>query len=212
MTEAILPSDLLPLPLPYVPRAAIFDCDGTLIDTMPLHYQAWRETVEPLGAVLPEDLFYAWSGVTAHEITIRLNRDQGLAMAVEETVFNKEERYRALIPLAQPIPLVVAEVYRFHTAGVPLAIASGGMNYVVKESLEATGLLRFFKALATADDVVHGKPAPDVFLLAAERLGVEPATCVVYEDGDAGLEAAHRAGMRAVDVRPFLPPRISAAL
>lgn len=201
------PLDLLPLPLPFVPGAAIFDCDGTLIDTMPLHFEAWSATLDPLGASFPEETFYAWGGVTAREIIERLNQQQGLSIPVDETVHIKEERYRLLIPQAQPIVAVVEEVRRFQSAGIPIAVASGGIREVVEESLRGTGLFSLFQAIATANDVANGKPAPDVFLVAAERLGVAPDTCVVYEDADAGLEAARRAGMRAVDVRPFLAVR-----
>ena len=95
----------------------------------------------------------------------------------------------------------VADIARAHHGQVPIAVASSGMGRVVTKTLTAVGLLPLFDVIVTADDVTHGKPAPDLFLLAAERLGVAPADCIVYEDGDPGLEAARRAGMRAVDVR-----------
>ncbi len=202
-TEADAPLILLPLPLPFIPGAAIFDCDGTLADTMPLHYVAWRETLDALGCPFPEAQFYAWGGVTAFEIIRRLNEEHGLAMPVVETAHVKEARFAELIPQATVLAPVVAEAARFR--GIcPIAVSSGGLRVVVEETLRAIGILDWFPVITCADDVRHGKPEPDVFLLAAERLGVAPADCVVYEDAPAGLEAARRAGMRAVDVTPYV--------
>jgi len=95
----------------------------------------------------------------------------------------------------------VADIARAHHGRVPMAVASSGFGRVVRETLTATGLIALFDVIVTADDVMHGKPAPDLFLLAAERLGAAAADCIVYEDGDPGLEAARRADMRAVDIR-----------
>ena len=193
---------LVTRPFDFVPGGAIFDCDGTLADTMPLHYQAWRDTLEPTGCPFPEDLFYAWGGVTAHEIAVRLNEKYNCTLDPDATAHAKEETYRLLIPQVGPVPAIVAEVQRLH-GRCPLAVASGGMRIVVEETLTILGLSSYFNAIITAEDYRHGKPAPDIFLLAAERLGVPPDTCIVYEDSPAGLLAAHRAGMRAVDVRPY---------
>jgi HAD superfamily hydrolase (TIGR01509 family) len=194
---------LVPMPLPFTPAGAIFDCDGTLADTMPLHYLAWRETLDPLGCPFPEEQFYAWGGVTAFEIVERLNDEHGMAMPVEATALAKEENYRRLVPQVQPIPAVVAEARRL-AALCPVAVASGGIREVVQETLRTLGLADLFPILATADDVLRGKPEPDVFLVAAKRLGVLPEGCVVYEDSPAGIEAARRAGMRAVNVLLYL--------
>lgn len=191
------------MPLSFVPAGAIFDCDGTLADTMPLHYVAWREVLDKIGCPFPETQFYAWGGVTAKEIVARLNAEHGLTMPVEETAHIKEETYRLLIPQVKPIEAVVAEVVRLH-GKCPLAVASGGQRDVVEQTLRSLDLLHYFDALATSEDVVYGKPAPDVFLVAAARLGVEPTECVVYEDAPAGLEAAHRAKMKAVNVLQHL--------
>ena len=194
----------LALPFDFVPGGVIFDCDGTLADTMPLHYRAWREVLEPTGCPFPENLFYAWGGVTAREIAERLNARYGRSLEAETLAHTKERRYRDLIPLVQPVEVIVAEVRRLH-GRCPMAVASGGMREMVTETLKILGLSPYFNAVVTSEDVARGKPEPDTFLLAAERLGVPATDCIVYEDSDLGLEAARRAGMRAVDVRPYLP-------
>lgn len=194
---------LLSLPYDFVPEGAIFDCDGTLADTMPLHYKAWCETLAPTGCPFPEETFYAWGGVTAWEIVARLNAQNGFTLDPETVAQAKEAAYGLLIPQVGPVAVIVAEMRRLH-GRCPLAVASGGMRAVVIETLETLGLTAYFDAVVGAEDVARGKPEPDVFLLAAERIGVSPSACIVYEDSPTGLEAARRAGMRAVDVRPHL--------
>lgn len=197
---------LLPFPLAEIPKAAIFDCDGTLADTMPLHYGAWRETLTSLGlppTVFPEEQFYAWGGVTAKEIMERLNAIHGLTLDPETVAHRKEMVYRKLIPTVRPIEKIVAEARRFY-GKCPIAVASGGMRVLVQETLETIGVSDLFEIVVGSEDVRDGKPAPEVFLTAASRLGVEAGDCVVYEDAPAGLEAARRAGMRAVNVLDYL--------
>jgi HAD superfamily hydrolase (TIGR01509 family) len=196
---------LIPMPIDFVPAGAIFDCDGTLADTMPLHYRAWRQTLDAYGLphVFPEEQFYAWGGVTAVEIMRRLNEQHGLSVPPEEAAHRKEATYSHLIPYLTPIGKVLDEARRLH-GKCPLAIASGGMHAVVEETLRTLGIRDLFAAVATADDVARGKPEPDVFLLAAERMGVPASGCVVYEDAPAGIEAARRAGMKAVNVLDYL--------
>jgi HAD superfamily hydrolase (TIGR01509 family) len=191
------------LPYPFIPGGAIFDCDGTLADTMPLHYRAWCDTLAPAGCPFPEETFYAWGGVTAEEIVERLNALHGRQMSPAETAVAKENLYRGLIPQVGPVAAIVAEARRLH-GRCPLAVASGGMRVMVAETLEILGIRPLFDVVVTAEDVTRGKPDPEPFLLAAARLGVPAPECVVYEDSPAGLEAARRAGMRAVDVRPHL--------
>ena len=193
------------MPLPFTPGAIIFDCDGTLADTMPLHYKAWRETLDALGCPFPEAQFYAWGGVPAREIIERLNAEHGLSLPPMETAHRKEAAYFLLLPQVRPIAEVVAEAARFR--GVcPLAVASGGLRFVVEATLDTLGIRDWFEVIATADDVDRGKPNPDIFLFAAQRLGVTPADCVVYEDAPAGWEAARRAGMPVVDVTRYVGP------
>jgi beta-phosphoglucomutase family hydrolase len=185
-------------------RGAIFDCDGTLAHTMPLHYRAWVETLDEAGAAMSEQLFYDLGGVPTAQIVRILNERFGYTLDVEAIAHDKEVRYEALLHEAPPVEKVCALVHEYH-GQFPLAVASGGLRRLVDRTIEGLGLTAYFDAVCTAEDVEHGKPAPDLFLLAAQRLGVEPADCVVFEDSDLGLEAARRAGMQGIDIRPWIP-------
>ena len=183
---------------------AIFDCDGTLADTMPLHYRAWVETLAPHNVEFAEQLFYDLGGVPTLDIVHILNERFGYGLDPEAIAHAKEERYETLLPQAAPVPKVVELVRAYH-GQVPQAVASGGLRRLVDKTVAALGLTDHFHAVCTAEDVARGKPEPDLFLLAAERMGVTPQGCVVFEDSDLGLEAARRAGMIGIDVRPWVP-------
>src|SRR5438874_10116034 len=191
------------LELPAGIEGVIFDCDGTLADTMPLHYRAWAETLALTGAEMSEALFYELGGVGTEEIVRILNARHGCHLPVAETAAAKERRYEELLPQAPAIRPVVALARSLH-GRLPLAVASGGIRRLVDKTLAALDLTHCFRAIRTVDDVANGKPAPDLFLSAAAALGVPPERCLVYEDSDLGLEAARRAGMRWVDVRPIV--------
>ena len=195
----------MPLPLPFIPGGLLFDCDGTLADTMPLHYRAWRATLDQAGhqTLFPEAQFYAWAGVPAYEILERLSQEHGVTLALAELTHEKEMAYQKLIPELTPIAPVLAEVRRFY--GVcPMGVVSGGMRELVEETLDVLGVRACFEVVVGSAEVKRGKPEPEGMLLAARTLGVEPSACVVYEDAAAGIEAARRAGMRAVDITRFI--------
>ena len=177
--------------------AFIFDCDGTLADTMGLHYRAWLEEVRSRGGDFAEDLFYSLGGVPAPGVVEFLNHRYKLAMPVEETATLKEARYEAMIPQIKPIQPVV-DFMLGKSGRYPLAVGSGGYKAIVQATLEALGIRQHFQAVVTYEDVTHHKPAPDTYLLAAELLGVEPARCLVFEDTPLGVQCAHNAGMQCV--------------
>ena len=180
--------------------AYLFDCDGTLADTMPLHYRAWRATLDPLGCPFPEELFYSLGGTPTDGVVEFLNQRNGLALPPMETAVAKEQRFLELIPEVGPVESVVAVARAAHARGLPMAVASGGFRRVVEEILVALAIRDWFGAVVGGDEVPHGKPAPDTYLEAARQLGVDPAACLVFEDTRIGLDAAAAAGMAAVFV------------
>ncbi len=181
-------------------QALIFDCDGTLADTMPLHYQTWCETLNPLGLSFPEPLFYAWAGVPTRDIIRRLAEEQSVAVDVEAAACEKDRLYLEELHTIKPIEPVVA-IVREHCGILPMAVASGSLRKTVLLTLQCLDLQDAFKAIVAAEDVCRQKPAPDIFLEAARRLNVPPGACCAYEDGEFGLEAIRAAGMTAVDIR-----------
>ncbi|HEY4331622.1 MAG TPA: HAD family phosphatase [Ilumatobacteraceae bacterium] len=184
----------------------IFDCDGTLADTMPVHYLAWTAMLAEHGLVLPQEQFYGLAGMPARAIIRLLADEQHIdvrADEIEPMVTDKELRYIDLIEHVTPIAVVVEVASRYRGI-LPLAVASGGDRWVVERTLGAVGILDWFDAVVCAEDTDRHKPDPDVFLEAARRLGVASETCVVFEDSDLGLEAARRAHMVGVDIRTWL--------
>lgn len=189
-----------------VTSAAIFDLDGTLADTMPVHFRAWQKVARTHGLSFPESRFYAMGGVPTSKIAATLIAEQGLTLDPLAITREKEEAVMELFTEVRPIDAVVEIARRCRDAG-PVAIASGGDRRMVERTLKQIGLGDFFPVVVAAEDTTRHKPEPDVFLEAARRLGVSPDICTVYEDTDLGLEAARRAGMRGVDVRPLYLPR-----
>ncbi len=180
-------------------RAYLFDCDGTIADSMPLHYRAWKQALAEWNCVYPEELFYAWGGKPVRKIIADLNAMHGLDMPVDALAARKEALYLAQLPQLKAIPPVLEHVLAQH-GQIPLAVVSGSRRDSVTGSLTAIGILDKFDTLVCAEDYAHGKPAPDAFLLAAKRLNVEPSKCLVFEDTDLGIEAATAAGMASVRV------------
>jgi beta-phosphoglucomutase-like phosphatase (HAD superfamily) len=177
----------------------IFDLDGTLVDTMPLHYTAWEAALQKAGLKgrLDEDLFYDLGGMPSRKVAGLLGRHHGLNVDVDRVYRDKEAIFMGSLDKLALIGPVV-EFARRVARTRPVAIASGGTRDVVTNTLRITGLAPLFPVVVTMDDVVHGKPAPDMFLLAARRMGVEPGLCLVFEDGQPGIRAAEAAGMKCV--------------
>jgi HAD superfamily hydrolase (TIGR01509 family) len=184
--------------------ALVFDCDGTLADTMPAHYTAWCTTLQRYGLTFPEARFYALGGTPADRLVRMLAEEQGVAIADADAVAQeKEEVFAEHLTGIAPIDPVVAlaRAYRGHK---PLAVATGGYRWLVQRSLTQIGVLDWFDVLVSCDDVTGHKPEPDTYLEAARRLDCAPDACCAFEDTDLGIESAERAGMTAVDVRQML--------
>jgi HAD superfamily hydrolase (TIGR01509 family) len=186
--------------------ALIFDCDGTLTDSMPVHYLCWQRTMRCYGIEFAEERFYALGGMPSDKIVELLAGEAGLALDCAGVAAQKEHAFLDTLHLLEPIAAVV-DIARQNRGTRKMAVASGGFRHVIEKQLLQVGILDWFDALVTAEDTPRHKPEPDVFLEAARRLGVPPADCLVYEDSDLGVEAARRAGMRWVDVRTIHKPR-----
>jgi HAD superfamily hydrolase (TIGR01509 family) len=178
-------------------RAYLFDCDGTIVDSMPLHYIAWKTTLAEWSCPFPEDLFYSWGGKPVDWIISTLNEMNGLHMPVEALGTRKEAMYFDMLPQLKAVPEVLEHI-EAQQGRILFAVVSGGRRNSVVRSLTAVGLLDRFPTIVGAEDYVHSKPAPDCFLLGAELLGVAPADCLVFEDTDLGIRAATAAGMASV--------------
>jgi HAD superfamily hydrolase (TIGR01509 family) len=179
--------------------AYLFDCDGTLADTMPAHFRAWTRAVEEHGGTFPEEHFHAWAGIPHARTVEMLNETLGYTLPIAETVRRKEELAFELLTEVRAIPSVLAHVER-EAGKIPFAIVSGSPRAMVLRTLAALGLTAMFPVVVGAEDCARGKPDPEPFLRAAALLGVAPERCLVSEDADAGIQAAEAAGMKWVRV------------
>lgn len=177
--------------------AYIFDCDGTLADTMPTHYRAWQTALGEHAEKFPEAVFYELGGVPTARIVELINERHDLSLPVDETVAIKEAIFLELSSEVAAIEPVVAIAKAF-AGQKPMAVASGGHRRIVLSTLRALGIVDLFKAIVTSEDYKRGKPSPDPFLEAALRLGVQPEQCLVFEDTATGIAAATAAGMQSV--------------
>ncbi len=185
----------------------IFDCDGTLVDTMPLHYRAWNLAMQRCGlrGELSEELFYSLGGVPTRRVAELMGAHYGLTLDPDRVFVEKEEIFIELqhdLRVIEPVAAFAREIAK----RAPVSVASGGPKPIVRDTLARTGLLELFPIVVTPEDVKHGKPAPDLFLLAAEKMGVAAGRCLVFEDAQPGVEAAKAAGMQWV----FVPSRTMA--
>jgi HAD superfamily hydrolase (TIGR01509 family) len=181
--------------------AVIFDCDGTLVDSMPAHFEAWCDALALYGAsgVMREDVFLAMGGRPSRDIVMELNDQYGLKLDPTAIALAKRE---AFFKRMHSISLIdeVAEFAKSLRGRVPMAVASGSTRRVIEMTLQRLGVSDWFDEVVTSEDVAEGKPAPDVFLHAAKLLGVTPMKCLVLEDAPAGILAAQRAGMQVLTI------------
>ena len=191
------------MPEHSLPQALIFDCDGTLADTMPQHWKAWQEVTARYNLFFPEDRFYTMGGIPTRDIVRMIATEQG-RLDIDPLAFakEKEEAYFRYFEHIGPVEEVVA-IAREHRGKLPMAVASGGSRNAITKVLIHLHIFDWFGAIVTNEDVVNQKPAPDIFLEAARRLGVAPQFCRGYEDTDLGMTAIRAAGMEAVDIRHF---------
>ena len=184
------------------PKGLVFDCDGTLANTMPLHWRAWSLITQRHNLHFPEDRFYSLGGVPSRDILKMLAEEQGHSLDHIAVAHEKEELYLPLMAEVEPIHAVV-EIAKANHGKIPMAVASGGTQKIICQVLEHLKIRHLFGAVVTSEMVKNQKPAPDIFLEAARRIGVEPKFCRGYEDTDLGMTAIRAAGMDAVDVRQW---------
>ena len=184
------------------PRAVLWDLDGTLIDSRAHHWRAWRETMEAESIRLTEAQFDASFGRRNEEILSGWLGADADDARVERVGEAKEVRYRELVRACgvSVLPGAAGWVRRLRTAEWRQAIASSAPRANIEVILSGLAFGEAFDAWVSAEDVTEGKPDPEVFVVAAERLGVTPERCVVVEDAAAGIEAARRAGMSCIGV------------
>lgn len=181
--------------------AVIFDCDGTLVHSMPLHFEAWCEALSFHGAanIFKEDVFYAMGGRPTKDIVVEINDEYGLKLDPEKVAFSKREAFLRKLGQLELIDEVAAFAESLR-GKLPMAIATGGSRLVIEKTLQAVGVSDLFEEVVTADDVPNGKPSPDIFLRAAQLLGIKPERCLVLEDAPAGVMAGQLAGMTVIAI------------
>jgi HAD superfamily hydrolase (TIGR01509 family) len=191
------------IPIPENIKGLIFDCDGTLVDSMPLHMEAWEFAMNKFNAVFDYNFFFDLKGMPAQNI-IDLYNQKFAATLDTEIVVNVKHKYFAQHISSMKIIEPVVEVVEQYKNILPMAVASGSLKEFVHAQLKVVGLFSHFQIILTADDPIRPKPAPDIFLEAAKQLHVNAKDCLVFEDGDPGIIGAHATGMKIIDVRDFL--------
>ena len=186
-------------------HALVFDCDGTLADSMPVHWQAWNDTfAERDWNGFPAYAEYmTWGGISGEEVARRAAGDDAKEAAIADAVVAKQEHYLRLAPEIKPIESVLA-VAREYRGKMAMAVATGSRRRSVTQTLNRIGAFDWFDALVAADDVQHHKPHPETYLKAADALKIKPEDCLAFEDAPPGIESAKAAGMEVVDVREYL--------
>ncbi|MEV2272540.1 HAD family hydrolase [Nonomuraea africana] len=179
----------------------LFDCDGTIADSMPLRFLAWQQALSEWGCEFSEELFYAWGGRAVVDIITDLNARQGLTMPALAVARRGEELCQEMLPQLTAVPGVLEHI-EAEFGRIPFAVVSGSSRESVTATLTALALLDKFEVMVCAGEYPRAKPAPDPFLLAAQQLGVDPKHCLVFEDADNGIQAAQAAGMAWVHVPP----------
>lgn len=183
-------------------KALIFDLDGTLADTMPVHFWAYKNILVDYGIDFTPELFATLAGVPAVDTIVKLNEQFGTKMDAEKVGHFKEEEYEKIMHKMKPIDPVVELVKKYH-GKMPMAVGTGGYNRLAWKTMNILGLEKYIDILVSFDEVSHPKPHPETFLKCAELLGVDPADCEVFEDGDLGMQAAIDGGMMATLVTDY---------
>jgi beta-phosphoglucomutase-like phosphatase (HAD superfamily) len=190
----------------YIPpdiQGLIFDCDGTLVDSMPLHMRAWEAAFKKNNSYYNEDFLYSLKGMNELEIIALYNKEFKINLDPHLMVNTKHVFFMEHINDVKPIELIV-DIAKSYFGKLPLAVVSGSVAKIVKSELKVLEILNLFEVILTADDPYKPKPDPDIFYAAASKINLYPEYCIVFEDGDAGLKAAEKAGIRTIDIRKYI--------
>jgi beta-phosphoglucomutase-like phosphatase (HAD superfamily) len=186
---------------PY--KGIIFDLDGTIADTMPIHYQASQEICNEYGFDFPLSYFFSEAGRPTIDVFVDLMKILNNGLDGKKLAIAKEKRFIELLPTVKPVEQVL-EVAKYYYDKIPLAIGSGGQRVAVEKTLETLGIKQLFTSIVSADDVSKHKPYPDTFIKCAQEIGIQPNKCIVFEDGPPGIVAAIKANMGVVDVNKYV--------
>ena len=183
-------------------KGLIFDLDGTIVDSMPIHYVAWKETALKYGIDLSVEMFESQAGVPIYATVEKYNVIFNKNIDPREMGDAKEKMYEENLHKATMIEPVFDIIKKYH-GKIPMSIGTGGGRYIAQKTVEMMGLDKYFNIMVTADDVQKFKPHPETFLRCAELMGVAPEDCIVFEDGKPGMKAAVDGGMMLVDVTKY---------
>jgi beta-phosphoglucomutase-like phosphatase (HAD superfamily) len=184
-------------------KALIFDLDGTVSDSLPVHLATWNKIGSSIGFVFDERLVYEMTGMPTIAFAKRIIEENDLHISPGALVKLKQQAFWDAVHLIKPIDLVV-ELVKKYKGILPMSVGTGASRQSAKLQLQELELLPYFDFVVTADDVTHHKPEPETFLKCAELMKVKPSECQVFEDGIPGMEAARAAGMMLTDVRPYI--------
>jgi len=183
-------------------KALIFDLDGTLANSMPAHLAAWQKVGADFGFSYSEQELLQYAGKSGDAIASIIKEQKQLDTAPEVLVEAKEQNFLQSLNQVEPIKPIARLVQKYHQQ-IPMSVGTGSFRHVAEKILTQIGLADLFSVVVTADDVEAHKPAPDTFLKCAEAMGVHAENCMVFEDAELGFQAAEKAGMFYIDVRPF---------
>lgn len=183
-------------------KALIFDLDGTLANSMPIHYTAWKNAASRYGIDFTTELFMQLAGIPLYPTVERLNQLFGKNINPKELGDLKEAEFEKNMHLTAEIK-IVTDLVRKYRGKLPMAVGTGGSRRLSLKTLEIIGLQGYFDVLVTSEEVTHFKPHPETFVKCAELMGVGPSHCEVFEDGTLGMQAAKSAGMMVVDVTKY---------